>query len=60
MPVILPSESYDRWLDPQLVDTLPLQPLLDSYPSEEMKTYPVSTLVNSPRNDDPNCVVRQS
>jgi putative SOS response-associated peptidase YedK len=60
MPVILPADSYDHWLDPTLHDAAELQPLLRSYPSEEMKAFPVSTLVNSPRNDDPACTVQQS
>ncbi len=60
MPVILPGDSYDHWLDPTLLDAAELQPLLTSFPSDEMKTFPVSTLVNSPRNDDPACVVQQS
>ena len=60
MPVIVPSQAHRLWLDPHAVDAAPLQPLLAAYPSEEMKAYPVSTLVNSPRNDDPNCIVQQS
>jgi putative SOS response-associated peptidase YedK len=57
MPVILPQEAYRQWLDP--ADQLParLQPLLRPYPAEEMTAYPVSTLVNSPRNDLPDCIV---
>jgi hypothetical protein len=33
-----------------------LQPLLRPYPAEEMTAYPVSTVVNSPRNDAPSCI----
>ena len=57
MPVILPPEAYARWLDPaeQKPDTL--QPLLKSYPAEEMAAYPVSTQVNNPRNDVPDCIL---
>lgn len=51
MPVILKREDYDRWLDPsnQAVDKL--KSLLVPYPAEEMELYPVSELVNSPKND---------
>jgi hypothetical protein len=27
-----------------------------TYPSEEMEMYPVSDMVNSPRNDTPDCI----
>ena len=56
MPVILPEEDYDRWLNPQLDDPVHLQVLLNSYPAEEMMACPVSTFVNSPRNESPRCI----
>lgn len=52
MPVILPTDAYDAWLDPHTEPDL-LLPLLRPYPADEMKCYPVSTRVNSPANDDP-------
>ena len=57
MPVILPHDAYAQWLDtaPQTRETL--QPLIRPYPAEEMAAYPVSTLVNSPKNDRAECVV---
>ena len=30
--------------------------LLRPYPSEGMGAYPVSTVVNSPKNDTPECI----
>jgi putative SOS response-associated peptidase YedK len=51
MPVILPEDTYNMWLDPNMSDTEFLKSLLLPYPAEEMETYPVSTLVNSPKND---------
>lgn len=51
MPVCLPPEVYDDWLDPKNDDTGYLKSLLVPFPSEKMKKYPVSTLVNSPKND---------
>lgn len=56
MPVILQPQDYDLWLDPDLQSPQALQPLLVPYPSEAMTHYPVSTQVNSPRNDSPTCV----
>jgi putative SOS response-associated peptidase YedK len=57
MPVILPPEAYDEWLDRELQDPEPLQRLLQPYPAKKMQLTPVSTLVNSPRNESPQCVV---
>ena len=56
MPVILAVDDYPRWLDPAIEKPEPLAPLLRPYPSDQMTAYPVSTLVNSPANDDPRCV----
>ncbi|MBI5673469.1 MAG: SOS response-associated peptidase [Nitrospirae bacterium] len=53
MPVILPPSAYDVWLDPSYQHVDPLKALLRSYPSEELMAYPISTLVNNPRNDAP-------
>jgi putative SOS response-associated peptidase YedK len=53
MPVILPEDAYDLWLNPNMTDIDYLKSLLVPYPEEEMAAYPVSTLVNSPKNDVP-------
>jgi putative SOS response-associated peptidase YedK len=59
MPVILPRQSYEAWLDPELTDRDQLTSLLGKYPSREMCVDPVSTYVNSPKNDDEKCVAIQ-
>jgi putative SOS response-associated peptidase YedK len=51
MPVIIPSESHDLWLDPGVQEEEKLLPLLRPYPHEEMEMYEVSTRVNSPKNN---------
>jgi putative SOS response-associated peptidase YedK len=51
MPVILKSSDYDMWLNPNENDPGKLKELLVPYPAEEMEAYPVSTLVNSPKNE---------
>ncbi len=56
MPVILAPEDFDRWLDPTNQDAAGLLPLLKPAPDDAMVYYPVSTLVNSPKNDDPGCI----
>lgn len=49
MPVILPSEHYTRWLDPKILG-VDVADLLVPCDAAKMEAYPVSTLVNSPRN----------
>ena len=56
MPVILKSDDYEKWLDPTIQQPELLQPLLQPYDSNKLKAYPVSTLVNNPRNDSPECI----
>jgi putative SOS response-associated peptidase YedK len=56
MPVILPPEHYDQWLDPRMTKPELLQPLLGPYPAEALKIYPVNPVVNNPRNDSPQCL----
>jgi putative SOS response-associated peptidase YedK len=56
MPVILHREDEQRWItshpDTALVE------LLKPYPAEMMETWPVSNLVNSPKNDVPEIMDR--
>lgn len=56
MPVVLPAEAYPQWLDPTVQDVDSLKTLLRPYPSEDLIVYPVSTLVNNPRHDVPECL----
>lgn len=57
MPAILSKNDFDVWLDPNVEDPEKLTPLLDSYPSTDMGLYPVSTVVNSPRNETRECTL---
>jgi putative SOS response-associated peptidase YedK len=57
MPVILPRESLRRWIEPGEVAPEAVQPLLTPYPADRMEAWAVSKIVNSPRNDLPECVV---
>lgn len=56
MPVILDSADYDQWLNPGPRPEDDLH-LLRPYPAEKMRAYPVSTWVNSPAHDDPQCLI---
>lgn len=53
MPLILPHDAYEQWLDPAERTPDQLNSLLKPYPAELMTAYPVSKLVNSPKNDSP-------
>ena len=57
MPVILPPSAYGAWLDPKTSDVPTVQALLTPYPAEKMIAYPVSTRVNNPAHDTPECVL---
>lgn len=55
MPVIIPREDHDRWLD-QATPIEEVKSLLRQFPAEQMESFPVSTLVNNPWNEVPECV----
>lgn len=57
MPVILPEDAYDLWLDPDEKGPEQLNHLLGPYPAERMDAYPVSRAVNNPANDSPECIL---
>jgi putative SOS response-associated peptidase YedK len=57
MPVILPEHVYETWLDPEEKAAEDLNPLLKPFSAEEMMHFPVSTFVNSPANDTPDCII---
>jgi len=56
MPVILKSENHDMWINPDITDTENISDFLKPYPSEEMELYEISTFVNNPKNDSPECI----
>jgi putative SOS response-associated peptidase YedK len=58
MPVILPPENWDTWLDATNTNKQCLQTLLTQYPAEDMTAWPVSTIVNSPRHNSQECISR--
>ena len=60
MPVILHPDTYGLWLDKDVSNPEQLLSLYLPFPAELLTLYPVSTRVNSPRNDDPACIVPAS
>ncbi len=55
MPVILPKENEEPWLS-ESSDPSILKGMLTPFPSDEIDFHYVSTLVNSPRNNSPECI----
>ncbi len=55
MPVILKAEDHDRWLDPRFKQVDDILDLLKPYPADFMRSYRVSSRVNSVKNDDAAC-----
>lgn len=53
MPVILPAEHWDPWLDAEHQDVADLSALLLPAPEEVLELQPVSTQVNNVRNNGP-------
>jgi putative SOS response-associated peptidase YedK len=58
MPVILPPDTYDLWLNHNMHDTHALENLYAPYPDDLMACYEVSTQVNNPRYDSPDCLAK--
>lgn len=56
MPVILPRDRVDTWLDRDVREPEELLPLLEPYPADDMRAYPVDPLVGNVKNDVPACL----
>lgn len=56
MPVMLPPDTWDQWLDRDNDDTESLQGLLVPAPSQLIRIHPVSTEVNNVRNNGPELI----
>ncbi len=57
MPAMLPTEVQEAWLDRQ-TNRSELLRMLTPYPASKMKTYPVSSSVNSPDYDSADLLAR--
>ena len=58
MPVIIHKADEDQWLDQSNQERDNLLSLLKPYEPDEMDYYNVSTLVNSPSHNSPDCIKR--
>jgi putative SOS response-associated peptidase YedK len=52
MPVIVPPDKYDRWLDPDVNDFEAIRDILKPFDASVMRRYPVSRKLNNSKIDD--------
>ena len=56
MPVIVPPDAFDLWLDTRAVDDVAACALIRPAPDDLLEVWPVSTRVNRAANDDPKLI----
>jgi len=59
MPVVVAGADQDRWLDPASSDTATLSGLLRPFDADALEAWPVSRLVNAPKNQGPALIERE-
>lgn len=58
MPMFLPQDRYQSWLDPNLQEIDKVRELFEGFqPDANLRFWPVADLVNSIRNDGPELIV---
>ena len=56
MPIILHPDDVATWLDPDISEIGPLEPLLQPIADGEIEMYPIGTAVNNVRNNGPELI----
>src|SRR5699024_3953493 len=56
MPIILPKDLEDEWIDPHVKDPLEAREFLRSVEVEALTAYKVSSFVNKASNNDQKCI----
>jgi putative SOS response-associated peptidase YedK len=56
MPVIIPREAFELWLDEKVQDPGKLRDLLGPISEDLIEAFAISRRINSPRNDDAACL----
>ena len=56
MPLMLPPERYEQWLDPRVNDKDDLLALLEPAAPGRLEAFPVATLVSNVKNNGPELV----
>jgi len=51
MPVIVPPDKYEAWLDPDITNFDAIKDILRPYDASQMRRYPVSTKMNNSKNE---------
>jgi putative SOS response-associated peptidase YedK len=57
MPVIISKENVAAWLDPKIQDAAAVREFFVPFSAQGMTLLRVSTRVNTPKNDDPECLI---
>lgn len=60
MPAMLTGEMARAWLQPGEIAVERMLEFMQPYPAAEMDAVPVSSFVNNPRNDTPDCIASVS
>jgi putative SOS response-associated peptidase YedK len=58
MPVILQQSQYSAWLNPENTKIEMLKSFLQPYLPEDLTSHEIGTYVNSPKNDNEQCIVK--
>lgn len=56
MPIIVPSQYYEMWLDPEITQPQDVLPLVTQGDRASLQAKPVSTMVNNPKCDRAECL----
>jgi putative SOS response-associated peptidase YedK len=56
MPAIIAPGHYGLWMAPRVTDKAEIMAYLNSTPSSQLVTYPISPWANSPKHDDERCL----
>lgn len=57
MPMFLPKDRWQKWMDPELQDIEQIRKLFENFkPDDNLRYWPVADLVNSIRNDGPELI----
>ncbi|MFP4104535.1 MAG: SOS response-associated peptidase [Phycisphaerae bacterium] len=56
MPVVLPKDKWEKWLDVSLQDAAAAADLVEQWEADEFEAYPVTKQMNSPQFEDPKAV----
>lgn len=56
MPIILPKEKEDEWIDPERIEPVDAYEFLYDLEPEDLTAYNVSTHVNTAKNNDESCI----